>query len=94
MVFLEHLAQVIHIAVSIKPRDGLLDDCAAKADAERALALNDASPEAHIALGEVHRFFEWDWKAAEQAYRRAIDLAPNHAVAHHWYAMLLATLAR
>jgi DNA-binding winged helix-turn-helix (wHTH) protein/Tfp pilus assembly protein PilF len=67
---------------------------AAKADAERALALNDASPEAHIALGEVHRFFEWDWKAAEQAYRRAIDIAPNHAVAHHWYAMLLATLAR
>jgi DNA-binding winged helix-turn-helix (wHTH) protein/Tfp pilus assembly protein PilF len=67
---------------------------AAKANAERALVLNDAAPEAHIALGEVYRFFEWDWKAAEQAYRRAIDIAPNQAVAHHFYAMLLATLAR
>ena len=66
----------------------------ARAAAERALALNDATPEAHIALGEVYRFFEWDWAAAEVSYRRAIALAPDHATAHQFYAMLLSVLAR
>ncbi len=65
-----------------------------RADAERALALNDAAPEAHIALGEVCRFFEWDWTAAEASYRRAIALAPDHTAAHQFYAMLLSVLAR
>jgi DNA-binding winged helix-turn-helix (wHTH) protein/tetratricopeptide (TPR) repeat protein len=66
----------------------------ARAAAERALALNDATPEAHIALGEVYRFFEWDWAAAEVSYRRAIALAPDHATAHQFCAMLLSVLAR
>jgi DNA-binding winged helix-turn-helix (wHTH) protein len=68
--------------------------CSAKAAAERALALDDAAPEAHIALGEVSRFFDWDWTAAEASYRRAIALAPDHAAAHQFYAMLLSVLAR
>jgi DNA-binding winged helix-turn-helix (wHTH) protein/tetratricopeptide (TPR) repeat protein len=68
--------------------------CSARAAAERALALNDAAAEAHIALGEVYRFFEWDWTAAEASYRRAIALAPDHAAAHQFYAMLLSVLAR
>jgi DNA-binding winged helix-turn-helix (wHTH) protein/tetratricopeptide (TPR) repeat protein len=66
----------------------------ARAAAERALALNDAAAEAHIALGEVYRFFDWDWTAAEASYRRAIALAPDHAAAHQFYAMLLSVLAR
>jgi DNA-binding winged helix-turn-helix (wHTH) protein/Flp pilus assembly protein TadD len=66
----------------------------ARAAAERALALNDAVAEAHIALGDVCRFFEWDWEAAEQSYRRAIALVPEHPAAHQFYAMLLSVLAR
>ena len=66
----------------------------ARAAAERALALNDAAAEAHVALGDVYRFFEWDWRAAEESYRRAISLVPEHAAAHHFYAMLLSILAR
>jgi DNA-binding winged helix-turn-helix (wHTH) protein/Flp pilus assembly protein TadD len=66
----------------------------ARAAAERALALNDAAAEAHIALGDVYRFFEWDWRAAEESYRRAIALVPEHAAAHQFYAMLLSVLAR
>ena len=66
----------------------------ARAAAERALALNDAAAEAHIALGEVYRFFDWDWAAAEVSYRRAIALAPDHAAAHQFYAMLLSVLRR
>jgi len=66
----------------------------ARAAAERALALNDAVAEAHIALGDVCRFFEWDWTAAEESYRRAIALVPQQAAAHQFYAMLLSILAR
>lgn len=66
----------------------------ARAAAERALALNDAVAEAHIALGDVYRFYEWDWGAAEASYRRAIALVPGHAAAHQFYAMLLSILAR
>ena len=66
----------------------------ARAAAERALALNDGVAEAHIALGDVCRFFEWDWGAAEKWYRRAIALVPEHAAAHQFYAMLLSVLAR
>ena len=66
----------------------------ARAAAERALALNDAVAGAHIAIGDVCRFFEWDWRAAEESYRRAIALVPEHAAAHQFYAMLLSILAR
>jgi tetratricopeptide (TPR) repeat protein len=66
----------------------------ARAAAERAIALNDKVADAHITLGDVYRFFEWDWAAAEVSYRRAIALAPDHATAHQFYAMLLSVLAR
>jgi tetratricopeptide (TPR) repeat protein len=35
-----------------------------------------------------------NWPAAERELRRAIELAPSNALAHHWYAMLLVTLDR
>ena len=27
-----------------------------------------------------------DWQTAEKQFRRAIELNPNYATAHHWYA--------
>jgi tetratricopeptide (TPR) repeat protein len=67
---------------------------AAKAAAERALALDDTVVQAHTALGEVHKLYEWDWIAAEDAYRRAIDIDPSYAAAHQHYAHLLVVHAR
>lgn len=67
---------------------------AAKAAAEKALALDDEAAEAHTALGDVHKLYEWDWQHAEGAYRRAIAADPQYAGAHHWYAQLLAVLSR
>src|SRR4029079_13453097 len=32
---------------------------------------------------------DWDWEMAEQEYRRAIELDPNYATAHHWYGEFL-----
>jgi TolB-like protein/DNA-binding winged helix-turn-helix (wHTH) protein/lipoprotein NlpI len=58
----------------------------ARAAALRALELNDKLPEAHTALALVVQNYDWDWRAAEREFKRAIELNPNYATAHHWYA--------
>jgi DNA-binding winged helix-turn-helix (wHTH) protein/tetratricopeptide (TPR) repeat protein len=67
---------------------------AARAAAERALALDADDPEAHTTLGEIHKLYEWNWDAAERCYVRAVEIDPEYAVAHHWYAQLLSVQAR
>ena len=58
----------------------------ARAAALRALALDDSLPEAHTALALVVQNYDWDWRTSEREFRRAIELDPNYATAHHWYA--------
>lgn len=65
----------------------------AKAAAMRALALDDQLAEAHASLGAVSETI-WDWNSAEMQYRRALDLNPNYATAHQWYAEYLAHTGR
>ncbi len=66
----------------------------AKAAANRALELDDDLAEAHVVLGWVGFWFDWDWNAAEMQLKRAIELSPNNADAHRAYAHLLSNLAR
>ncbi|HEY6268006.1 MAG TPA: protein kinase [Candidatus Acidoferrum sp.] len=66
----------------------------AKAAAMQALDIDDALPEAHTSLGLVKEHFEWDWTGAEREFRRAIELNPNSATAHHWYGDYLANMGR
>jgi len=56
----------------------------AKAAAQRALAIDDSLAEAHTALGFYLSNYEWDRNGSEKEYRRAIELKPNYATAHHW----------
>jgi len=58
----------------------------ARAAALRALELNEGLPEAHTALALIVQNYDYDWQAAEKEFRRAIELNPNYATAHHWYA--------
>jgi len=57
--------------------------------ARKAIALNEADPEAHSALAAGLFWFEWNWSEAEQHFRRALTLNPSFAQAHHDYAWLL-----
>jgi tetratricopeptide (TPR) repeat protein len=66
----------------------------AKAAAMQALDIDDALPEAHTSLGLVKEHFEWDWSGAEREFRRAIELNPNSATAHHWYGDYLSNMGR
>jgi TolB-like protein/DNA-binding winged helix-turn-helix (wHTH) protein/Flp pilus assembly protein TadD len=61
----------------------------AREAALRALAIDDDLPEAHVALALILENYDWDWSTAEKEYRRAIELNPNYATAHHWYAEFL-----
>ncbi len=62
----------------------------AKSAALKALELDSDLTDAHTSLAEILNDYDWNWSAAEKAYRRAIELNANDATAHHWYAMSLA----
>jgi eukaryotic-like serine/threonine-protein kinase len=64
----------------------------AKAAALKAIQLDASLAEPHVSLGHVSYFYDRDWAAAEREFKRAIELNPNYAVAHHWYAIFLSTL--
>lgn len=66
----------------------------AREAATRALELDETLPEAHTSLGYLRFKFDWDWCGAERAFRRAIELGPDSAAAHQWYALFLSLLAR
>ena len=66
----------------------------ARAAAAKALELDAALSSAHTALAEVSKGYERNWEQAEERYREALRLNPNHAVAHQWYGNLLSILER
>jgi TolB-like protein/Tfp pilus assembly protein PilF len=66
----------------------------ARAAAEKALALDDRSAEAHASLGLVRFQYERDWVGAERELRRAVELNPNYPAAHQFLADLLKALGR
>jgi len=51
----------------------------ARAALLQALALDETLAEAHAAAGYIRAYYEWDWRAAEQEFRRALELRPNYA---------------
>src|SRR5246127_1176611 len=57
----------------------------AKEAALKALHLDPNLAEAHAALGKVLFFSEIDLAGATREYKRAIELKPNDADAHHWF---------
>jgi TolB-like protein/Flp pilus assembly protein TadD len=66
----------------------------AKTAAERAIQLDPSLAEAHVALGHLKLWLDWDWPAAEREFKQGIALDPTSALAHNQYAMYLATLGR
>jgi len=56
--------------------------------------IDAASAEAHLGAAFVRWFFEWDWRAAEQEYQRALQLNPSLADAWATYGQMLALEGR
>jgi DNA-binding winged helix-turn-helix (wHTH) protein/TolB-like protein/Tfp pilus assembly protein PilF len=66
----------------------------AKASALKAIALDDRLAQAHGELGAIMFWNEWDWAGAENQYKRALELDPNSADVHLFYAHLLSNTGR
>jgi TolB-like protein/Flp pilus assembly protein TadD len=66
----------------------------AKAATIKALELDSALSEAHNSLAFVLDGFDWDLDSGGKEFRRAIELNPGYATAHHWYAWHLSLLGQ
>ena len=66
----------------------------ALSEANRSLALDGESAEAHAVLADLRFYYDWDWTGADQAYRRAIALNGSFARARSQYARYLAAARR
>lgn len=66
----------------------------AEAAATKALQLDDTLSEAHTSLAFCLDLYDWNWDSAEAEFKRAIELNPGYATAHHWYSWHLAVLGR
>jgi len=79
------------LSVEMTPAEALPK---AKAAAQRALEIDDGLPEAHTALGASMFWYEWNWTEVEAQYKRALQLNPNVADTHLFYAHLLSNTGR
>ena len=61
----------------------------AKAAAQRALRLDDTLAEIQNVFGFIAGYYDWEWDVSERAFRRAIEINPNLAMAHYWYSWQL-----
>ncbi len=66
----------------------------AKAAALKALELDGTLAEAHFALAAIYAWTDWNWPAAEAAFRRAIELDPNFPDARAAYSHYLNMMRR
>ena len=66
----------------------------AKAAATKALELDDNLAEAHTSLALVKMEYEWEWASSEGEFKRAIQLNPGFAEAHHQYSHYLTAMGR
>jgi serine/threonine-protein kinase len=62
--------------------------------AEKALELNSRLAEGHLILGHVFLAYHWDWKGAEEAYRKALELDPSSAMGYFAYSFLATIMGK
>jgi len=75
----------------ISPKEAYLK---AKKALEKALEIDDQVGEAYTSLGYFNFLYDWDWTGAEKNLKRGIELNPNNAWAHTWYATSLVGMRR
>jgi TolB-like protein/DNA-binding winged helix-turn-helix (wHTH) protein/Tfp pilus assembly protein PilF len=66
----------------------------ARTAALRALELDESLAEAHASLALIKENYDYDWPGSEKEFRRAIQLGPQYATAHQWYAEFLSWQGR
>ncbi len=62
--------------------------------AKKALELDDTLAEAHTEMAWIDFGYDYDWSSAEREFKRAIELRPDYAKAHAYYAWSLISVGR
>jgi TolB-like protein/Tfp pilus assembly protein PilF len=65
-----------------------------RAAALRALQIDETDVRAHVCLGLVRLFYDWEWQGAEAEIRRVVELAPNNPAGHFGYGAWLLAMER
>jgi len=77
---------------------GLMDYAEAfphqKAEAAKAIALDDALPEGHVELAKAVAILDWDFATAEKEFKRALEINPNAASIYLPYSRYLEKTGR
>jgi len=60
-----------------------------KAEALKAIELDDSRPEPHLELGAAAMNQDWDWATQKKQFQRALELSANSATVHWAYANYL-----
>ena len=76
---------------AMPPREAMVN---MKSVAQKALELDDTLAEAHTSLADAKFRGDWDWSGAEREFKRALELNPNYAEGHQWYAQYLVAMGR
>jgi len=66
----------------------------ARAAAQKAIEIDDTLAAAHAELGFIIFWYDWDWGASENKLKRALELNPDGADTHLFYAHLLSNTGR
>ncbi len=66
----------------------------AKAEAMKALKLDENLAEAHASLAFAAFRYDWNWQEAEKGYKRALAFNPNYATVHQFYGLYLDSMGR
>jgi TolB-like protein/Flp pilus assembly protein TadD len=66
----------------------------AKTAALKALELDPALGEAHVALARVLSAYDWNFPEAQREFKRTFELTPNYPSAHHFYAVHLMAMGQ
>jgi len=62
--------------------------------ARRALEIDGDLAEGHASLAYIKFYYERDRAGAELEFRRAIQMNPSYAQAHHWFALASAAMGK
>ncbi len=66
----------------------------ARETAQKALAINEEDVDAHVVLGMVAHWYDWDWATAEREFKRSLELNPKNSDSYTYYAFFLAAMKR
>lgn len=65
----------------------------AQAALQRALQIDPSLAEAHTSRALIYHY-QWEWAAAEEAFKKAIALNPKYPTARHWYSIYLRAVGK